>query len=591
MNNQLVSENNVSKTTPEWPRVNIPGNAVQGSILLTVNQFVDPPQDASNLKWLAMEDIIGTANVKMVYNEETNLFNFYKAKGHLNNDKTWVYEWTLFGKMAGISEEVQQELKNLKYVSYYYDTNIPNSLVVYGIKKDGSQELLCNINFVTPQEFAIAINNLSTRINDEVIRATNRENQIASDLSSEIERATDRENQIASDLSSETHRATAIENTLQNSINDVRENLSEYIGSFNNKAELDDYIGTLNNNDYAVVLNDETHDNQCWRYIYKASSSSWIAQYMVNETPLTQAQNAAINSGVTARKVEQIEQNKEDIKNINTEIGVLQKKLIPGNGIDITNNVVSVKCGNGITVDTTGVKAKGGNGIDVNANGVNVATGDTTQIISDKVEVKPYQGIVNTPSGLSTNNGDGITFDANNKIAINTNFTTSPTELGNNPSGFVLHADGKLEVQAGIIQPEYIGTMSWNRSTNLFATLTNAKIKRHNLFLITHQLKKDSGNWANIFSNLVSVDANSTQSVAFTSPVNPYQRDTSGNTQGWLIQEMELVVNTSAGTISQIEMGKWMINSWKTGTPNVNWVSPTSIYDSTWTSRIRVYGI
>ena len=79
--------------------------------------------------------------------------------------------------------------------------------------------------------------------------------------------------------------------------------------------------------------------------------------------------------------------------------------------------------------------------------------------------------------------------------------------------------------------------------------------------------------------------------MEFTSPVNPYQRDSSGNTKGWMIHEMELTVNTTSGSISQVAKGKWMINSWDTGNPALNWVVATSIYDSTWSSRIRVYGI
>ena len=148
-----------------------------------------------------------------------------------------------------------------------------------------------------------------------------------------------------------------------------------------------------------------------------------------------------------------------------------------------------------------------------------------------------------------------------------------------------------MEVQAGVIQPEYIGNMTWNRSTNLFETITNAKIKRHNLFLLTLQLKNNTGNWINNFSNVFSVDGNSTQIVSFTSPVNPYSRDSSGNTKGWLIHNMELTLNTTSGSISQVTKGKWMINPWDLGTPALNWVTAPSIYDSTWSGRIRVYGI
>lgn len=66
----------------------------------------------------------------------------------------------------------------------------------------------------------------------------------------------------------------------------------------------------VTNNDYAVVLSDETHDNECWRYLY-VLGTGWTAQYRINETPLTQAQIDALNSGATANKINSID-NKID---------------------------------------------------------------------------------------------------------------------------------------------------------------------------------------------------------------------------------------------------------------------------------------
>lgn len=64
----------------------------------------------------------------------------------------------------------------------------------------------------------------------------------------------------------------------------------------------------VTNNDYAVVLDDETQGDECWRYIY-VTGSGWLAQYRINETPLTQAQLDAVNSGATAAKINQIATN------------------------------------------------------------------------------------------------------------------------------------------------------------------------------------------------------------------------------------------------------------------------------------------
>lgn len=55
----------------------------------------------------------------------------------------------------------------------------------------------------------------------------------------------------------------------------------------------------VSNNDYAVVLDDETQSDECWRYIY-VTGTGWTPQYRINETPMTQAQLDALNSGATA---------------------------------------------------------------------------------------------------------------------------------------------------------------------------------------------------------------------------------------------------------------------------------------------------
>ena len=57
---------------------------------------------------------------------------------------------------------------------------------------------------------------------------------------------------------------------------------------------------TPTRNDYTIVLDDETHSDEVTRYIY---NNGWEYQYTINESPLTQAQLDALNSGITAAKV------------------------------------------------------------------------------------------------------------------------------------------------------------------------------------------------------------------------------------------------------------------------------------------------
>ena len=78
---------------------------------------------------------------------------------------------------------------------------------------------------------------------------------------------------------------------------------------FNSYAELSSatvfYSGWVvrvpTQNDYTIVKDDETHDDNTTRYLYQWSQ--WEYQYTVNETPLTQAQLNALNSWITSAKV------------------------------------------------------------------------------------------------------------------------------------------------------------------------------------------------------------------------------------------------------------------------------------------------
>lgn len=97
-------------------------------------------------------------------------------------------------------------------------------------------------------------------------------------------------------------------------------------------------------NDYAIVLADETegHENATWRYKYN-SSGVWVAEYKVNNTAFTAAQNNAINSGITSELVAQISTNEQNISANSNQITTVQQS--------IKNSEVTIKKGN-TTVDS-----------------------------------------------------------------------------------------------------------------------------------------------------------------------------------------------------------------------------------------------
>ena len=101
----------------------------------------------------------------------------------------------------------------------------------------------------------------------------------------------------------------------------VSTNTAFFRGSYATKAALtavswqttnssgDNYV---TNNDYAVVLADESKSGECWRYTY-TTGSGWAAQYRINEAPLTSAQQAALDSGITSTLVALISENRNNI--------------------------------------------------------------------------------------------------------------------------------------------------------------------------------------------------------------------------------------------------------------------------------------
>lgn len=79
------------------------------------------------------------------------------------------------------------------------------------------------------------------------------------------------------------------------------------------------------NNNYLVVLADETQDGGTWRYKYVDDGGSydknnWKVEYEINESPFTQTQLDAINSGANTTNIGQIATNTTDIGNLQTAI-------------------------------------------------------------------------------------------------------------------------------------------------------------------------------------------------------------------------------------------------------------------------------
>lgn len=89
-------------------------------------------------------------------------------------------------------------------------------------------------------------------------------------------------------------------------------------------------VRTPTRNDYAIVLKDNTHDNATTRYSYQ---NQWEYQYTVNETALTEAQLAALNSGISAAKVNTYDSTVRAVAALTTRVATTEgdiTKIING---------------------------------------------------------------------------------------------------------------------------------------------------------------------------------------------------------------------------------------------------------------------
>lgn len=98
--------------------------------------------------------------------------------------------------------------------------------------------------------------------------------------------------------------------------NAISTNTADFDGSWATYADIPSAVSgftnaglpTPSNNNYLVVLADETQDGGTWRYKYVDNGgaydkTNWNVEYEINESPFTQTQLDAINSGINATKV------------------------------------------------------------------------------------------------------------------------------------------------------------------------------------------------------------------------------------------------------------------------------------------------
>ena len=166
-------------------------------------------------------------------------------------------------------------------------------------------------------------NNLNSSIENEIERATLAETEISTKLQQEMNTRVQEHAEIQGKIdtiNSKIPNQASSTNQLADKAfvnSTINSSAAFFKGSFESKAALDavqwqttdsSLENYVTNNDYAYIESDETHNNEAWRYIYVKDNtvSEWQPQFRVNESPFTQAQLDAINSGATADLINSI---------------------------------------------------------------------------------------------------------------------------------------------------------------------------------------------------------------------------------------------------------------------------------------------
>ena len=245
---------------------------------------------------------------------------------------------TITSEVTRINQELQTTTNNINTLDGKVDDHINNQNNPHNVTKEqiglGNVDNTSDLNKPISTQTQTALDGLNQTI-------TNNFNNLNSSIENETERATLAETEISTKLQQEMNTRVQEHAEIQGKIDTINTKIPNqasstnqladkafvnstinssaafFKGSFKSKAALDavqwqttdsSLENYVTNNDYAYVEADETHNNEAWRYIYVKDNavSEWQPQFRVNESPFTQAQLDAINSGATADLINSI---------------------------------------------------------------------------------------------------------------------------------------------------------------------------------------------------------------------------------------------------------------------------------------------
>ena len=219
MNNKILEADQISTVTPSWQHPVLPGHAVQGSILYTISDFVNPPQSQEMFKWIPMEQLVGVHDVRFKYYEQDNTYHIYKTYGHLNNDGSWTEESYDIGHFNALTDEVKKSLMALTYVDYKY-TFTDNTLTITGKNiETGTYDTLLTVKIPSMEAFDAAVNDLNTKVTVEQTARITGDNNLQTSINQLSATVTDNYTELTNKLADETNNRVAADKTLTDNLN------------------------------------------------------------------------------------------------------------------------------------------------------------------------------------------------------------------------------------------------------------------------------------------------------------------------------------------------------------------------------------
>lgn len=307
---------------------------IQGLITTEVNRAKGVEGSLSSLNTTSKSNLVSAVNEVLgdVLNETTravgvegslsnltttNKTNLVSGINEVNNKAGT--NATNIGNLSNLTTGSKSNLVSaINEVDSHADTNTSSIGTLANLTTDAKGNLVAAINEVDLHSNVNGnrigdLSNLTTDAKNNLVSAIN---EIDANSDANADNISSIQNLIPSQASGANKLA---DKAFVNS--SISTNTANFIGTFNSVQELENYSGTLTNNDYAFVVGVDGQGNTVYdRYKYTTATipASWVFEYELNNSSFTATQWAAINSGITDTLTGQISTNENAIGDLSS---------------------------------------------------------------------------------------------------------------------------------------------------------------------------------------------------------------------------------------------------------------------------------